>query len=346
MKLTNREWTAQAPRLAREARLFFLCGPDEAGAALALRQLAGLLPDPGERVELSGAELRADPARLGDEARSASLFATGARHIYARVAGDDAFEAVRNLLETGDAGAGAACPVLIAATGATDKSRTAKLLADRKDAVVGVFYQPDLRTVLDATRRLGEAAGLRLSADLAERIARQSSLDLRLVESELEKLALFCDAAPQAPVTVDAEAIAAIGAITQEEDYAALVNAALSGDGEALGRELARMEALGSNAVGVLLAVERRAAQLVPLARAAGEVGIDSALEAAQRTRAIFWRDRPDFKRQLACWRPEALDRLVERLALLHRRMLNDNAAAPLLLAAELSAIARAAARG
>ncbi len=40
----------------------------------------------------------------------------------------------RHLLDTGDMGAGDACPVIVVATSATDKSRTAKLLEKRKDA--------------------------------------------------------------------------------------------------------------------------------------------------------------------------------------------------------------------
>lgn len=70
MKLAQRDFAARSAKLAREATLFFLCGPDEAGALAAAQEFAAKLPDPGERIDLSGADLRADPARLGDEARS------------------------------------------------------------------------------------------------------------------------------------------------------------------------------------------------------------------------------------------------------------------------------------
>ena len=88
------------------------------------------LGDPGERVELSGAELKGDTAKLGDEARSASLFGER-RHIIVRCAGDEAHDALAALIETGDSGAGTAAPVIVVATGATDKSRTARLLEKR-----------------------------------------------------------------------------------------------------------------------------------------------------------------------------------------------------------------------
>ena len=77
MKATQKDFKGQAARFAREASIFFFCGPDEAGVQDAAMQIVALLPDPGERVEFSGADLRRDPVRLGDEARSTSLF--GAR---------------------------------------------------------------------------------------------------------------------------------------------------------------------------------------------------------------------------------------------------------------------------
>ena len=83
MKATQRDFATVAPRAALQARIMFFCGPDEAGAAAAADKLAAMLPEPGERVELSGAELRSDPVRLGDEARSTSLFG-GTRHIHVR----------------------------------------------------------------------------------------------------------------------------------------------------------------------------------------------------------------------------------------------------------------------
>ncbi|MBO0749754.1 MAG: DNA polymerase III subunit delta, partial [Porphyrobacter sp.] len=65
MKATQRDFRQVASRAARECRIFFFCGPDEAGAAAAAATIASLLPDAGERVELAGGELRSDPVRLG-----------------------------------------------------------------------------------------------------------------------------------------------------------------------------------------------------------------------------------------------------------------------------------------
>ena len=81
MKLNGSEFAAKARGALDTCGIFFFCGQDEAGASAAANDLVAMLRDPGERVELPGSELRADPARLGDVARSTSLFGDK-RHIW------------------------------------------------------------------------------------------------------------------------------------------------------------------------------------------------------------------------------------------------------------------------
>ncbi|MCB2060725.1 MAG: DNA polymerase III subunit delta [Novosphingobium sp.] len=341
MKATQRDFAGLAPRAAAEARIFFFCGPDEAGAFDAAMRIVSLLADPGERIELSGVELRKDPVLLGDEARSTSLFG-GARHILVRAQGDEVHDAVANMLD-GDA---EPCPVLIVATGATDKSRTAKLLASRPDALVAMFYPPDLRSVTTAVRGMADAAGLRVGTDIAERIARASGLDTRLAQSEVTKLALYLDAGPESPRTASAEALDAIGAQTEEEGFSPLVNAVLGGETGRVAGELRRMRELGLNAVGLLLAFERRATQLAALSAKLGPRGdVQALLEAEKAARRIFWKDQRDLDRQLRRWRGRQLERLVDRLVGLHQSLLSHSQDAELLLAQGLGEIARAASR-
>jgi DNA polymerase-3 subunit delta len=236
--------------------------------------------------------------------------------------------------------------VLVLASSATDKSRTAKLLEKRGDALVAMFYPPDLRTVTEDVRRMADAAGLRLPGGLAERIARAASLDVRLAQSEVTKLALFLDASPQAPKTADAEALDAIGAATEDDGFAPLVNAVLSGETGRLSGELKRLRELSLNPVGLLLALERRAAQLASLSAKLGPRGeVNAVLEAESRAGRVFFRDKRDLHEQLRRWRGDKLDRLVSRLADLHRALLANSQSAELLLAQGLAEIARAGAR-
>jgi len=342
VKATQRDFSAVAPRAALQARIAFFCGPDEAGAAAAADKLTAMLPDPGERIELSGGDLRGDPVRLGDEARSVSLFG-GNRHLLVRAAGDEAHDAVKVFLEVIDGGeAEGACPVLVVASAATDKSRTAKLLEGRNDALVAMFYPPDLRAVTEDVRRMADAAGLKLSGDLAERIARASGLDVRLAQSEVTKLALYVDASPQTPRPADEEALDAIGARTEEDGLMPIVNVVLSGEVNRLPGELRRLRELALSPVGVLLALERRVAQLAQLAARLGQGRrVGDLLEAEQKAHRVFWRDRRDLETQLGRWNVDGLERLVRRVAALHRALLTNSQAAELLLSQELARIAR-----
>jgi len=341
VKASQRDFASTAPRAAASARIFFFCGPDEAGAADAASRIHALLPDPGERIELPGAELRRDPVRLSDEARSNSLFGD-TRHIYVRAQGDEVCEAVEILLSDDVE----PCPVLIVATGASDKSRTAKLLEPRPDALVAMFYPPDLRQVAEAVRGMADAAGLRMGADLAERLARACGLDTRLAQSEVTKLALYRDASPQSPQGVTAADLDAIAARTEDDGFAPLVSAVLGGEANRVPGELRRMRELGLNPVGVLLAFERRAAQLGQLAARLGPRGdVTAFVKAEASARRIFWKEEREIAGQLGRWRGKRLERLIERLMALHTALLSNSQNAELLLAQGLGEIARAASR-
>ena len=345
MKAKNSDFARGVPRMTEKAGIFFFCGQDEAGASAAAEKVIAALPDPGERVELSGADLKRDPAILGDEARSGSLFGDS-RHIFVRASGDEAHDAIKTLIETGEVGAGEAAPVVVVATSATDKSRTAKLLEKRDDALVGIFYPPDLMSVASAVRTMADAAGLRLNGDLAERIARAAGLDVRLAQSEVDKLALYCGADPQSPCPASVEDYAQIGAATEEDGFQPLVNAVLGGELSKLSRELHRMRELGLNPVGLLLAFERRATQLAQINAQLGPRGSFDNLNKGEKARlGIFWREERDIRQQIARWNQRKLERLISRLVALHRTLLANSQAAETLLAQELAEIARFASR-
>lgn len=345
MKATQKDFGPdRAPPAAQNCNVFFFCGPDEAGASAAARTIISKLPDSGELVEIAGSDLRKDPVRLGDEARSASLFGDK-RHIYVRASGDEAHDAVKTLLEGADSGDVEAYPIFIVATSATDKSRTAKLLEKRDDALVAMFWPPDLSSVTASVRTMADAAGLQLNGDIAERIARAAGLDVRLAQSEVEKLALYLDASPESPRNVDVAALEEIGAKTEDDGFMPVVNAVLSGETNKLQAELVRVRELAINPVGLLLAFERRAAQLAQLSAKIGQRGdINGVIQSEKRARRIFWKDERDLAVQLRRWRGKKLDRLLTKLLDLHRALLSNSQSADLLLSQGLTEIARAAA--
>lgn len=344
MKATQRDFRNVAQRAAEQCSIFFFCGPDEAGASAAASELIASLPDAGERVEISGGALRKDPVLLGDEARSDSLFGDK-RHIFVRANGDEAHDGVKALIETAEAGAGDAAPVIIVATSATDKSRTAKLLEKRKDGLVAMFWPPDLGSVTASVRTMADAAGLRLGGDLAERIARAANLDVRLAQSEITKLAIYCDASPQAPQTVSAEDLDAIGAASEEDGFRPIVHAVLAGETGKIDHELRRMREHSMSPVGLLLALERRASQLARIRAHLGNRGSFDQLGKGEKAMlGIFFREEREIRLQFACWPAPKLDRLMQRLMAAHRALLANSQMAETLLAQELATIVRVAA--
>ena len=162
----------------------------------------------------------------------------------------------------------------------------------------------------------------------------------------MTKLALYLDATQQAPRRADAAALEAIGARTEDDGLMPLVNAALSGETSKLAGELRRMRELGLNPVGLLLAFERRAAQLAQLAARLGPRGdVTALIESEAAARRVFWKDKRDLIVQLKRWRGRRLARLIVRLGEMHRALLANSQNAELLLAQGLADIARAAAQ-
>ena len=338
MKATQRDWQQVADKARSRLRVHFFCGPDEAGASAAITALIAAREDAGERVEMSGQEVKSDPVCLVDEARSTSLFGD-ARHLLLRVNGEEALDALKTFTQFADRGeADDAWPIFIVASGATDKSRTAKLLVKRADSLVAMFYPPDLRTMTADVRSMADREGLRLGGNLAERIAIASGLDVRLARSEVAKLALYLDAGTQTPKQADPADYEAIGAATEEDGLMPIVNAALSGEVRRLPAELRRIRELGLNAVGITLALERRAAQLAMLS-ARLQPGED--VQAFLRKSGVFWKDHRDIIDQLGRWQGVRLERLLSRLTRLHQALLGSSQTADLILARELGQIAR-----
>ena len=344
MKATQKTFAGMVDRALHKVRVFYFCGADEAGAGDAAALVTNRLGQ-AELVEFTGSELKRDPTRLADEARSTSLFGDK-RIIRVTMTGDEAHDAIATLVADPVPG----WPVLVVAGSATDKSRVAKLLTDRDDALVTVFYPPDARAVAEVVRTAGDALGLRLNTQMAERIAQAAALDTRIARSEIEKLALYLDASPESPKTAGPKDLAAIGTEAGDDSLAPIVNAALGGSADRLKHEWPRLAAGDINPVGLLLAFERRAVQLAQLAAkfnsGSGPGGnLTAFLEQEAQARRIFFKDKSDLMIQMQKWRGPRLERLIARLAALHRVMLTDSSGAPLRLQQAIAEIARAAAR-
>jgi DNA polymerase-3 subunit delta len=322
----------------QEHRLFLLHGPDESGSRDLAARLAKALGAEAERIDLAGPTLKADPARLSDEAASISLFGD-ARFIRVDPAGDEILEAVLALLEAPSAGN----PVVAIAGALRKESKLLKLALASPAILAFASYAPEGNEADRLAMTMGREMGLRMHADVARRLAEATSGDRALLARELEKLALFVDAAPDRPGEIDGDALDALGAATDEGDLSRLVDAVLGGRADAADGELARLSGEAIVGIPVIRALLRRLLMLAAMRAEADRTSTETAL--ASGSKSLFWKDKASVGQQLTRWTPEALDTAIRRLAAAERQVKESGSPGEVAVEEELLAISRAAAR-
>ena len=337
-KLSEKDFIA-AIETRRDIRLFFVFGQDESAAASIASAMVAKLGRDSEAIEIDSAKLRGDPALLADEAASQSLFG-GARHIRLHFAREEALDAVANLLSADQAGN----PVIATAGDLKKNSKLRTLIEGSPRALSYICYLPSEAEAIDQAVAAANAVGLRLDRTMAAQIVRYTGQDRRLVAMELEKLALYYDAAPDRVVTVEPQALSALAAETAEEDINALVNQVLNGDSKALGRTIVEARAVGIEAIRIIRALQRRVALLAGM-RSKVEEGANAGA-VVRANRAIFWKEQETFARQVQRWTAQRLSGLNAHLLEVEARLMATGADLnETLLEEELVRIARAAAR-
>lgn len=335
----NRPQIDKALRAPAETRFFLFHGPDESGSRALVKALGAAMGDEAERVDLTGAELRADPARLTDEAASISMFG-GARWILVESAGEESVPALEALLEAPAAGN----PVAVVAGTLKATSKLLKLALGAPTAIAYASYVPDGanadRLVVDLARPLG----VRLRPDVAHRIAEASGGNRAIIEQELAKFALFVGASPGAPAEVDHEVVDMLGAAADEGDLSRLVDSAIGGKAEALDAELVRLHAEGLEGITLIRAMLRRMSLLARL-RAEVEQGSSPSAVMAAQGKSIFFKEKDGIEQQLRRWRPDLIAKAMARLVEAERQVKSSGGIGPLAADAELFAICRQAAR-
>ncbi|QAY76880.1 DNA polymerase III subunit delta [Sphingosinicella sp. BN140058] len=329
----------RALKAPAEWRFFLLYGPDDAGSRALVRHVKAAAGADAERIELSGAELKADPARLADEAASISLFG-GARYIIVEPAGDESLAAVEALLQAPAAGN----PVVLIAGALKPSSKLLKLALAEPAALAFASYAPEGQEADRLVAEMAREHGLIVRPDLARRLADACNGNRAVLAQELNKLALFVDADPAQPQPVDHDALDAIGASAEEGDLSRLVDSVSGGKPDQLGAELARLASEGIEGIPLIRAVLRRMSLLAKL-RAAVETGssVDSVMATAGK--ALFWKEKGSVATQVGRWRSELLAKSVSRLVEAERQAKASGGLGAAAVDEELFAICRQAAR-
>jgi len=323
-----------------DIRLFLLYGPDESGSRALADRLERAMGPEAERIDLDSATLKGDPARLADEAASISLFG-GARHIRLSLGAEDALPGIQALLEAPQAGN----PVIALAGVLRGTSALLKLALADPQILAFASYVPEGQEADRLAGAMARDAGLRLSGpDVAKRLASAAMGDRAILAQEIEKFALYLDAAPDRPGELDHTALDALGADSDDGDTGRLVDAVMGGHPPGVSEEVARLSAVGIEGIPLLRAVMKRAHQLA-LYRSEVDRGstIDAVLNAAGKS--LFWKDKAIVQRQLGLWRSDRLATALSRLMAAERAVKSSGSLGAVAAEAELLAISRAAAR-
>lgn len=340
MKANRQQIERALDTASADVRAFLLYGPDEAGSLALAQRLERAMGDGAERIDLDGAALKSDPARLSDEAAAISMFGDR-RWIRVSGAGEESVPALEALLSAPRAGN----PVIVIAGAIRATSKLAKLCLDHPAALAFASYAPDEREAAQIAAAHARELGLRLSPDLARRIAELAGNDRAIMAGEIEKIALYLDAAPEHPVEATQEAIDALSAETVDADSAPLVNAVLGGNLDRLHHELAMLAASGAPLAGVTRPLLGRAMLIAEIQAAFEKTGsMDRAMESAGK--AIFWKEKPAVQRQVRLWSGDATARLIQRLLAAERATRDSAGPGDVAVRHELLAVARQAARG
>lgn len=335
MKIAKGQVDRSVDRPDPAVRLYLFAGEDEsASRALAGRLLSALK---AEKEPLTGAQLKSDPALLSDSASAISMFG-GPRLIWVEPCGEESLSAVEALLS---APAIEHPTVLIA--GALKKTSALLKAVDAHPAALShLSYMPDAANMGRLVADLARAQGLRLSRDVADRLAASAGADQAIVRQELIKFALYLEAFPETPRELTHEQLDLLGADAPDRDLNRAGDLALSGALAELADELAVAEDVGSDAIPMTRSLQRRLMQLIPL-RARMDAGQSSDAVLA----GIFWKDRALVERMLTRWSSARLAQALSRLAAVERQLLQGGVAPPqaATLGNELIQLARAGRR-
>ena len=318
-------------------RFYLFHGPDSAQSrALGSRLVQSLGAD---RFIIISNAVRSDPATLADEAGALSLFG-GKRLIWIEPAGEDITEGLETLLQA----PAPESPVVAIAGQLRKTSALLKLAESSPFAATFAAYLPEgqdaERMIMDIARRFG----LKVPQGVASRLADACGNDQAIALQELEKMALYVGATPEAPTELDDDAVTAIGAEASGGDFLRLADLALAGRMDDLLEELSRLPASGSEAVPVVRSLQRRLLSLAPI-RARIEKGETQSAVMASVGRTMFWKDKGPVAAMLGRWSAADLAKAMERCARLERSLMFSDAPAVAALGEELVAVARAARR-
>ena len=336
---------AQADRFAAsppaEIRAVLIYGPDDGlvreRSGQLLRSVVDDPSDPFRVVDLSGAELGRDPARLADEA--AAIAMTGGRRVVRlRETPDSTAPVFKAFLDdpAGDA------LILVEAGDLAARAALRKLFEGAARGAALACYQDDARSLPGVIAALLSEQGLTASRDAVAYLASHLGGDRQVTRREVEKLALYKGAATAAAGGDSEIGLEDVLACVGDSASISLDDLAFAlGDGDAAGLERSLQRSLqeGANPVAILRAAARHL-QRLHLVTALVSQGSDPAGAMKRLRPPVFWKLTARFQNQARTWQPAALGRALDQLLDAEAACKRTGAPAELLAARALHGIA------
>ncbi len=268
MKVDRPAIVAAAAKLDPKIRLVLLYGADDSASRDLADRFARQFDDAGNPLSVDvipANELTKDPARLAAAAANVSMF--GDRTLV-RVDGadEDALAAVAALLD----GAPGGNPVIVVAGNLKKGSKLLARVETDPACLAHVSYPPQARDAAAAVEEIARDVGLTPARGAARALFEACGGDRLVLRRELEKLALYLDATPAAPLSFDLGDLAAIGADFNDADFLAI--GGLVSNGNVAAVDVALTHFGSGTGIAILRQVARRFWQLLDL-RAAVDGG-------------------------------------------------------------------------
>jgi DNA polymerase III subunit delta len=337
VKVSENQLVSALDSGASGVRLYLLHGPDESGAAALAERLGRALGAGAEKVSIEGSSLKGDPGRVTDEARSLALFGER-RWILVSNVGDDALAAAQMLLAEPQV----EHPVVMTGPGLRTTAKLVQFAIAEPAAMSFACYVPDGANAERMGTGIAREHGLRPVDDVARRLMAASGGDRAVITREIEKLALYLDAAPDRPRDLDGDALDALGADLGEGQMSDVVDAAIEGRVRDIGRELGRFADSGGSAIPLLRQIVRK---LMTLAAIRAEVDAGAQPAAAVKKRRLHFREEPGMIRLVQRWRSPDIVRAIDRIRRAERAMMASGGAGDVLSETAIEELTRQAAR-
>ena len=337
MKVSENQLVNALDAASPAMRLYLFHGPDESGAADYAARLGRALGADAEKVAIEGSSLKGDPGRIVDEARSLALFG-GRRWILVSGAGEDALEAVQLLL----AEPRVEHPVVLIAPSIRGKGKLVEFAVAQPAAMSFACYVPDGANADRMIAAIAREHGLRPTQSAARRLMSASNGDRAVIAREVEKLALYLDAAADRPRELDDGTLDALGAELGDAQMSDVVDAALEGRVRDIARELGRFADSGGAAIPLLRQTVRK---LMNLAAMRAEVDGGKPAAAVVKARHVHFREAPNTLRQVERWKSADIAAAIDRLRRAERALMSAGGAGEILSDVAITETTRSAAR-